>query len=138
MELRDAMGRRRSIRFMLPYKPVEPEKIQCMLEAARIDRDVTLRSAAPKIGLEVRDASVEYTTGDGQSLPAVRKVNLQLRHGENLAVVGESGSGKSSLARGLLGLVPLQEGHVEFGGVELPRRLEDRPRDLRPMLQLVF
>jgi nitroreductase len=30
------MGRRRSIRFLLPHKPVEPEKIQRMLEAARI------------------------------------------------------------------------------------------------------
>jgi len=36
MELREALGRRRSIRFLLPYKPVEPEKIQRMLEAARI------------------------------------------------------------------------------------------------------
>ena len=36
MELREVMGRRRSIRFLLPYKPVEPEKIQRMLAAARI------------------------------------------------------------------------------------------------------
>jgi nitroreductase len=36
MELREVLGRRRSIRFLLPYKPVEPEKIQRMLEAARI------------------------------------------------------------------------------------------------------
>ncbi|HVN83254.1 MAG TPA: nitroreductase family protein [Candidatus Binatia bacterium] len=36
MELREVIGRRRSIRFLLPYKPVEPEKIQCMLEAARL------------------------------------------------------------------------------------------------------
>src|SRR5512139_4245435 len=36
LELREVIGRRRSIRFMLPYKPVEPEKIQRMLEAARI------------------------------------------------------------------------------------------------------
>lgn len=36
MELREAIGRRRSIRFLLPHKPVEPEKIQRMLEAARI------------------------------------------------------------------------------------------------------
>jgi nitroreductase len=35
MELREVMGRRRSIRFMRPYQPVEPEKIQVMLEAAR-------------------------------------------------------------------------------------------------------
>ena len=36
MELRDVIGRRRSMRFLLPYRPVEPEKIQRMLEAARI------------------------------------------------------------------------------------------------------
>lgn len=36
MELREVIGRRRSIRFLLPHKPVEPAKIQRMLEAARI------------------------------------------------------------------------------------------------------
>ena len=36
MELREAIGRRRSIRFLKPYKPVEPEKIQVMFEAARL------------------------------------------------------------------------------------------------------
>jgi nitroreductase len=36
MELREAIGKRRSIRYMDPDKPVEIEKIQRMLEAARI------------------------------------------------------------------------------------------------------
>src|SRR5450759_503797 len=36
MELREVIGRRRSIRFVRPYRAVEPEKIQCMLEAARL------------------------------------------------------------------------------------------------------
>jgi len=36
MELREVMGRRRSIRFLNPHKPVEPEKIQMMFEASRI------------------------------------------------------------------------------------------------------
>ena len=35
MELKEAIGRRRTIRFFLPYKPVEREKVQKMLEAAR-------------------------------------------------------------------------------------------------------
>lgn len=35
MELREVLGRRRSIRFLRPYKPVEPDKVQRMLEAAR-------------------------------------------------------------------------------------------------------
>jgi nitroreductase len=36
MELREVIGRRRSIRFMRTYQPVEREKIQRMLEAARL------------------------------------------------------------------------------------------------------
>ncbi|MDH3885273.1 MAG: nitroreductase family protein, partial [Desulfobacterales bacterium] len=36
MELREAIGNRRSIRFLLPHRPVELDKIQCMLEAARL------------------------------------------------------------------------------------------------------
>ncbi len=36
MELFEVIGRRRSIRFLLPFRPVEREKIQCMLEAARL------------------------------------------------------------------------------------------------------
>ena len=63
MELREAIGRRRSTRFLLPYKPVEREKIQRMLEAARLSsfwgnvqalRAVVIeRATAPK---EVIDA----------------------------------------------------------------------------------
>ena len=36
MELREVLGRRRSIRFVRPYQSVEPEKIQRMFEAARL------------------------------------------------------------------------------------------------------
>lgn len=35
MELKEAIGRRRTIRFFLPHRPVERHKIQKMLEAAR-------------------------------------------------------------------------------------------------------
>jgi nitroreductase len=36
MELKEAIGRRRSTRFLRPYRPVEREKLQKMLEAARL------------------------------------------------------------------------------------------------------
>jgi nitroreductase len=36
MELKEVIGRRRSIRYLRPYKPVEREKLQRMLEAARL------------------------------------------------------------------------------------------------------
>lgn len=70
MELREAIGIRRSIRFLLPYKPVEPEKIQRMLEAARIASHwgnvqslravVVFKDSAPQ---EVRDALLAPVAG---------------------------------------------------------------------------
>src|SRR3990170_4514176 len=35
MELKEVLGRRRTIRFFLPYRPLERAKVQKMLEAAR-------------------------------------------------------------------------------------------------------
>jgi nitroreductase len=35
MELKEVIGRRRTIRYYLPFKPVEREKVEMMLEAAR-------------------------------------------------------------------------------------------------------
>lgn len=68
MELREVIGRRRSIRFLLPYKPVEPEKIQRMLEAARIASHwgnvqslravVVFRDSAPQETLEAITAPI--------------------------------------------------------------------------------
>lgn len=70
MELREVIGRRRSIRFLKPYKPVEQEKIQMMLEAARIATHwgnvqslravVVHRESAPK---EVLDALKAVVVG---------------------------------------------------------------------------
>ena len=63
MELRQVIGNRRSMRFLRPYQPVEPEKIQRMLEAARIASHwgnvgtlravVVMRDSAP---VEIMDA----------------------------------------------------------------------------------
>lgn len=36
MEFKEVIGRRRSIRYFLPYRPVEREKIQTIMEATRL------------------------------------------------------------------------------------------------------
>jgi nitroreductase len=68
MELREVIGRRRSIRFVRPYQPVEPEKIQMMLEAARLASHwgnvqslralAVFRDSAPPATLEAIQAPV--------------------------------------------------------------------------------
>ena len=68
MELREVIGRRRSIRFVRPYQPVEPWKIQMMFEAARIASHwgnvqslnglAVFRDSAPKDVLDALQAPV--------------------------------------------------------------------------------
>jgi oligopeptide transport system ATP-binding protein len=52
-------------------------------------------------------------------LTAVADASLTLGAGETLGLVGESGSGKSSLAKALIGLVPLRAGRVLIEGRDI-------------------
>ncbi len=70
--------------------------------------------------LTATDVSVHFGGKD-----AVRNVSLTLSSGEVLGIVGDSGAGKSSLAKALVGLVPLASGQVLIEGqpVAQARRL---------------
>lgn len=61
------------------------------------------RRSGEEVILEVRDASVSFSTDDDSRV--LRDVNLSVRAGEALGVVGESGSGKSMLASAMLDAV---------------------------------
>lgn len=68
MQLREVIGRRRSIRFVRPYQRVEPEKIQMMFEAARIASHwgnvqtlgavAVFKESAPKEVIDSLEASI--------------------------------------------------------------------------------
>ena len=90
-------------------------------------------------GLQLRDVVVTFRgAAGGATVPAVQGVSFTLADGEILGLVGESGCGKTTIARAILGLVPLARGTVEWQG----RRIDGLPREkFRPFrkdLQLVF
>src|SRR5437879_456284 len=64
--------------------------------------------------LSVESLSVRYGR-----VHAVRGASLSIDEGEVVAVLGANGAGKSSLLKGILGLVPADEGVVRFGGRDL-------------------
>lgn len=94
--------------------------------------------------LEVRDLSVRYRVpgrsllGRSRMLTAVDEVSFELARGETLGIVGESGCGKSSLARGILGLVPLASGAVRLDGRPLSGLPADELRKRRCEAQMIF
>ena len=93
-------------------------------------------SAPGELVLDVSDLVVRYPRS---KLDAVRRIDLQLRRGECLALVGASGSGKSSLGRAVLRLFRRGvQGRVEFEGEDLLLAGREPLRRLRGRLGVVF
>jgi len=92
--------------------------------------------------LEIQGIAVSYAVpGERRSrrkLGAVRELSMTIAPGETVALVGESGSGKTSLARAIVGLLPVQNGSMTLLGKPLGGTVETRPNALRRDLQMVF
>ena len=69
---------------------------------------------------------------------AVDDVDLQLRHGEVVALVGESGCGKSTLALTLMLLEEATEGSIIFEGRDITHIHDKERKALRQKIQMVF
>ena len=68
--------------------------------------------------LRIEDLVVEYTS-DGQVVHAVNGVSLKLKKGGTLGLVGETGAGKTTIARTILGILPVLPAKVRQGKVFL-------------------
>ncbi|TVR17131.1 MAG: ATP-binding cassette domain-containing protein, partial [Planctomycetota bacterium] len=87
--------------------------------------------------LQVHKLQVSYPVAGG-AVQAVNGVDLHLNPGEILGLVGESGCGKSSLARAIMGLVPIAEGSLQVAGENIPRTSRQAWRRLWRRMQIVF
>ena len=66
--------------------------------------------------LQIKDLSIVYATEDGV-VQALTNANLTLREGETLGLVGETGAGKTTLARGIMRLIPDPPGKIVSGEI---------------------
>ena len=100
------------------------------------------RPAGERAALQVDGLAVSYSVpGERRSrrkLQAVRQLSMTIAPGETVAVVGESGSGKTSLARAIVGLLPIQSGTMSLLGKPLTGLVASRPNAVRRELQMVF
>ena len=72
--------------------------------------------------LSVRNLNIKFNLR-GKILHAIRGIDLDVYHGEVLAIVGESGSGKSVFTKSFMGLLDqngyIAGGHILYGGQDL-------------------
>lgn len=80
--------------------------------------------------IQVRGLRKSFEVGD-ITVEALRGVDLDVEHGEFLAVVGPSGSGKSTLFNILGGLAAPTAGEVLIDGVNLRHMKESQRTELR-------
>jgi oligopeptide/dipeptide ABC transporter ATP-binding protein len=97
--------------------------------------------------LEVDDVTIRFPAGSriaarlsGQPdfVEAVSRVSFALEARRTYALVGESGSGKTSLARAIIGLVPVHQGRIAFAGQTISGLSEARLRAVRREIAMVF
>ena len=83
--------------------------------------------------LEIKNIDAAYG-----KFKVLHNVNISVPRGSTVAVVGESGSGKSTTARVITGLLPQLSGSIEFDGEVLPKRLEDRTKEQKRIIQMIY
>ncbi len=117
------------------------------LHAVPVEREVTSTEVEPV--LEVAGLRTYYKAKDqgfsGMAgkykkgfVKAVDNVSLQAGRKSTMGIVGESGCGKTTLAKCVAGLVPPNDGNIDYLGIDVAMEVEQRPVDLLKELQMIF
>lgn len=93
--------------------------------------------------LSVRDLYVEYTS-DKKVIHAVNGVSLDIRKGKTLGLVGETGAGKTTIAKSIIGILPvppakLKSGEVLYEGQDLTKLNEKQMQKIQgEQISMIF
>jgi peptide/nickel transport system ATP-binding protein len=99
---------------------------------------------ADKVVLDVKKLKVYFPIRKGLlqrvvgHVRAVDDVDLLLKQSETVALVGESGCGKTTVGKGILQLVPITSGEVNYQGHPLHTLSERQLQQHRASLQIIF
>lgn len=85
--------------------------------------------------LEIKNLKIHYITDD-ETVEAVNGVDLILNKGETLGLVGETGAGKTTLAKGIMRIIPnppgkIIGGEIIFEGEDLLQKTNNEMRKIR-------
>src|SRR5687768_7092012 len=88
--------------------------------------------------LTVTGLTIAYPRRGGDPVRVVDDVSFSIKEGQTLGLVGESGSGKTTIARAIMGLVPVTAGSIKFREQELSGRSAKDFLPLRKHIQMIF
>ena len=98
---------------------------------------VTATQTTAKYAIEAEDLCIEYNHR-GKRNRVVHDVSFSVAPGEILGLVGESGSGKSTIAKCVLGLLPVASGALRIYGDDLATMRGADQRAMRKRVGVVF
>jgi PrtD family type I secretion system ABC transporter len=97
------------------------ERLSKVLEAVPADQE-RMALPAPSGLLEVENLAVMLPNSDK---PILQNVSFRVKPGQGLGIIGPTGAGKSTLARTLVGLLPVVRGSVRLDGATPDQRSDD-------------
>jgi ABC-type glutathione transport system ATPase component len=84
--------------------------------------------------LAVNDLTIGFPSAERESVCAVSHLSFSIQHGEAIGLLGQSGSGKTTVALGILRLLPRSvnvDGAIRFDGLDLLNQTEAALRQIR-------
>ncbi len=142
---------------MIPqWHQVNNEQVRCHLfnpdlVIKQVEQAVELHSSplsevlpTDKLILDIKSLRVHFPIKKGLfqrvvgHVKAVDDVSLSLKQSETLALVGESGCGKTTVGKGILQLLAVTSGEVNYQGRDLTKLSEQALKQHRSSLQIVF
>ncbi len=98
---------------------------------------VTSTQTRARYAIEAENLNLEYDHR-GKRNRVVHDVSFTVAPGEILGLVGESGSGKSTIAKSVLGLLPIASGALRIQGEDLATIPKAQQKALRRRIGVVF
>ncbi len=118
------------------YQPTKEKTPQRLLVS---ESEQTVQTKDLKVHFKDSIGFLGKLIGEKQGLVrAVDGVDVEVFHGESLALVGESGSGKTTLGRTILRLEKPTSGDVLINGQEITHTSQKDIRHLRVGMQMIF
>ena len=123
--------------YATPTHPYTKSLLESVPFLGRGTRRSALPPSAPLIS--AAGLCIDYPKrGRVPAFRAATDLDFVVGHGEVVGIVGESGSGKTTVARAVLGLLPLAAGELVVDGVSMADVKKDDLRALRRRMGIVF